>query len=51
MAELAAPLAKRLCTAATAGSVKRIAIEGNIGKLTVCIHAAWLAPVMQALVH
>ncbi|XP_064383838.1 deoxycytidine kinase 2-like isoform X2 [Halichondria panicea] len=36
MAELAAPLAKRLCTAATAGSVKRIAIEGNIaaGKST-----------------
>lgn len=31
MAELAGPAAKRLCTAATR-SVKRIAIEGNIGE-------------------
>lgn len=32
MAGLASPAAKRLCTTAT-GSVKRIAIEGNIGDL------------------
>lgn len=35
MAELLAPAAKKLCTAVT-GSVKRIAIEGNIGE---CMHA------------
>ena len=36
MAELTVPAAKRLCTAAV-GNVKRIAIEGNIGRDEWCL--------------